>query len=850
MEPHGPDLEVRLGVRRCVAALSSSGDLNEVTQSLRTLGGFLGEGGDGDQPPPGQRGEFARAHYTRVLQCLIGHAGASWLELLPPAQRAELWDGLFLRGPPDQALLVLLDSLSSSSPSAGLDRVLDVLKQFLCAGRLNALLWSRCHGVPPPESPQLREALLGRLVSLPDIAANRLQHQNCADFLPASYYPLLAREVGTVLEQICVALRGGQDCSLTFVAQLLGKACMQGHSELMFAELVPRLSALTQSDMVWQRVCWRLVESVPERWVEGVVTGLVQAVDGPAALSRILGNVVVKNKKAQFVITHKLLLLQYKYKTPVLRSIAGYLAQDRERRPLLIQALRALLEAWCSGSAVRHSPLEQQLYLSRALLLCAAQLTEAELRDLRAEILQRMMSGMQCHLDSSVSRVRRLGMVVGECLSARLDPEGTQLKFQYDHDAETQELVSLMSPLPASESLSEDTPAADRTELPLNSSESPDRGQKSTTQPDSHQISMGTEQTTDKGDDSELDSDDELTPYDMSKDQKLSEAPPPRYLRDCLEALTTSGDPGKVEASLQAAEGLIRRNAAAAREVSVQLTKVLLHLEDSYNTAGFLGLRQGAMVALAVTDPIPVAEFLTTEFFALNYSLCHRMDILEVLVRSAQELSQPITAQQPPSLRIQPVATAVTSDPHGPALPWRQVVDQRIESKTRRFSKGARRPAGSAPPSRFAPVAGHFFFPLLRNYDRPQVTFDLLGSDHLLLGRLVHTLGLLMHLAANAPVATQMGRALLDFVWAVRYHVDQVVRRGVLFAVCAVFLSMPSQHLLAELSEHLLETRAWLTDVAEGDPDDECRSLAMQSLLLLERSLKKELEPEPLALRP
>ncbi|MBN3315389.1 TELO2 protein, partial [Atractosteus spatula] len=486
------------------------------------------------------------------------------------------------------------------------------------------------------------------------------------------------------------------------------------------------------------------------------------------------------------------------------------------------QVLRALLEAWCSGSAVRHTPLEQQLYLSRALLLCAAQLTEAELRDLRAEILQRMMGGMQCHLDSSVSRVRRLGMVVGECLSARLDPEGTHLKFQYDHDAETQELVSLMSPLPTSESLSEDTPAADRTESPPNGSESADRGQRSTTQPDSHQISMGTEQTADKGDDSELDSDDELTPYDMSQDQKLSEAPPPRYLRDCLEALTTSGDPGKVEASLQAAEGLIRRNAAAAREVSVQLTKVLLHLEDSYNTAGFLGLRQGAMVALAVTDPIPVAEFLTTEFFALNYSLCHRMDILEVLVRSAQELSQPITAQQRPSLRMQPVATAVTSDPHGPALPWRQVVDQRIESKTRRFSK-----ARHAPPSCFAPVAGHFFFPLLRNYDRPQVTFDLLGSDHLLLGRLVHTLGLLMHLAANAPVATQMGRALLDFVWAVRYHVDQVVRRGVLFAVCAVFLSMPSQHLLAELSEHLLETRAWLT-VARHPSGGKCVAVVIQ----------------------
>lgn len=34
----------------------------------------------------------------------------------------------------------------------------------------------------------------------------------------------------------------------------------------------------------------------------------------PEALGRIIGNLVLTNKKAQFVITHKLLLLQYKYK--------------------------------------------------------------------------------------------------------------------------------------------------------------------------------------------------------------------------------------------------------------------------------------------------------------------------------------------------------------------------------------------------------------------------------------------------------------------------------------------------------------------------------------------------------
>lgn len=38
----------------------------------------------------------------------------------------------------------------------------------------------------------------------------------------------------------------------------------------------------------------------------------------------------------------------------------------------------------------------------------------------------------------------------------------------------------------------------------------------------------------------------------------------------------------------------------------------------------------------------------------------------------------------------------------------------------------------------------------------------------------------------------------------------RMVRRGVLFAVCSVFLSMNSQNLLVDFGDQLLETRTWL----------------------------------------
>lgn len=44
--------------------------------------------------------------------------------------------------------------------------------------------------------------------------------------------------------------------------------------------LVPRLTALTQGSCLWQRVCWHLLEQVPDRAVEATLMGLVEAVTG------------------------------------------------------------------------------------------------------------------------------------------------------------------------------------------------------------------------------------------------------------------------------------------------------------------------------------------------------------------------------------------------------------------------------------------------------------------------------------------------------------------------------------------------------------------------------------------
>uniref|UniRef100_A0A803YK07 Telomere length regulation protein TEL2 homolog n=1 Tax=Meleagris gallopavo TaxID=9103 RepID=A0A803YK07_MELGA len=626
----------------------------------------------------------------------------------------------------------------------------------------------------------------------------------CRVFPPQEEYRIAVRSVSPSVKIFTLAADLEYHCSSS--SQLMYFFLFSSPSEEILSVLMPHLTDLTKSDCIWQRICWRLVECVPERWMEAVVLGFVQRAPGADVLSRLLGNLVVKNKKAQFVVTQKMLLLQYGYTTAVLQNLLGYLSLDSLRRALLIKVLHELLETWGSSSAVKHSPVEQQQYISKAILICLSHLKEPEIESCRQELLTSMMEGVKCHLDSSLPQIRRLGMIVAESISSKVNTDGPVLQFQ------VKVTVKFLSAVWGTEGI-QSFIQLPKDSLPLWANSC---------------LYF-------------VYSDDDLIPYDMSEDKELKKTKAPMYIRDCIEVLTGSEDLDKWEEAVKALESLVRRNPAAAREVSVELAKILLHLEEKTCLEGFAELRQKAQVAVLTTDPIPVAQYLTSQFYSLNYSLRQRMDILDVLVLAAQELScakghgkTKHSGAQNPRIQLLPES--------GSSKDWRRIVDERIKSKTRRFAKTqVEQPSG---PNEFNSLAGHFFFPLIQNFDRPLSTFDLLGEDHFVLGRLVHTLAVLMYLAVNTMAVTAMGKALLEFVWALRFHTDSYVRQGLLSCVSSILLSVPAEHLLQDVTEELLETRSWLEDVVEKDPDGDCRRLALQNLLLME-NLKKKLETAP-----
>lgn len=110
MEPNTPSSEVRRSVAQCYRSLTASSDSEDIVIALQTFHSYLDEG-PSTKTTVLEREEFRRVHFTRTLQLLVSNIQADWLHRLSAAQRTELWDGLFLKGPPEQTLLVLIQGI-------------------------------------------------------------------------------------------------------------------------------------------------------------------------------------------------------------------------------------------------------------------------------------------------------------------------------------------------------------------------------------------------------------------------------------------------------------------------------------------------------------------------------------------------------------------------------------------------------------------------------------------------------------------------------------------------------------------------------------------------------------------
>jgi len=796
--------------------------------------------------PEQARKIFSSEYYVSFGEYLIENFNEKWLHSdndsgITGNRVMLLFDQYFLLGPDEEALILLCHSISVVPQHVVRIHCVQLLERLLKNGCMMKILEQYCCGdtaqklqrqaVSDTELTRLPQwqTLVGSLCSLPDIIAAKASSVEAGMFfVPQNYVPFVGSEMLAVLRTVYARLQNGLDSSVLYLALLAGKISLCGYSDLLLSSLLADLQHLCIADFLWRRIAQRFFGGIPDRCLESVIVQLVILVPSHTVLESLLGTMPQTSPKLAYILSHKLLLVRC-YDGPiavrVLRNIAGYLTSNSELSTAFSSTFRSLLAVWADGSSLRHRPFEQSLYLCKAVVAFITYASAEAITENHADISRCLLDGLPSYLGSSVTAVRQIGSVVAERLSELLHKESKTepLHFNIEQNEIVQSILELSVMHTGETSTSHD--CKEKTE---------EDGVVDTEMLNNLTLKQENEKMH-RDLDSDDDETDALKPYAVFASEPEN-AKKPVYLAQCIDGLIKHDDAEAVEQSLMHVESLVRLGSEnTVHEVGVELCQILLHLDDQFAIGSFTLLRFRAMVSLAVTVPALIAEYLATEFYARNYNVRQRMDILDILAAAATELAEPPkTAAADDNLTLVPVAGHTTENDN-----WSQVVRERIEKKTRRFGKGRQHPVPASAANRFAGVAGLFFYPLLRHFDRRSDScLDLLGSDHLVFERLIYTLGAVMMAATGTPAAGRMSTVLLEFLRCSRHHTEAGVRRASLYAVCASLASMPNTTVLDDPAV-FTDLGDWLQNIFRCDTDAECRHRAAQALQLLNAAVKQ-----------
>lgn len=594
----------------------------------------------------------------------------------------------------------------------------------------------------------------------------------------------------------------------------------------------------------------------------------------------------------RYVLTTKIPLLRHYADERLMFNLISYLASCENENHLSVLTTK-LLDVWADSSILNHTPAEKHEYTSRLIILSVKTCGDRLQPGVKEKWLKLLFAGVSMHLECTDIYVRAMGMLTAEvCMNHLSESNAPKLKFDYqDMPAAVQPLVEslqnlrmpTMSKYPddgdVESSVSEKIHglAADilqnlRTMSDSDVEEGKANSEQNLAEKESAAGATLSGTRDDQGNDSDLDSDDDLIPYDMDEERdKPVSGKRPTYLRDLRDNLTderTVTDPEVFSESMSVCEELIKTQLPNDdASFAVELLELFVTLRQQSYIENFEVVVFRCCVEIVIARPRECAEFLCKQFYenVSKYSLSQRMLFLDVLSESAKRLSEtkiendaagsgkestePVKkgSRVPSSVSIFIDTTkarrtqelcydADLEDPQGSpearVADWREIIERRIESHTKRFAHKTKVAKASA--NRFANFASSFFYPLLYGFGEQRESSKLQGlkicgdQENVLLLRYLKTLSAIMRAAENCPLALKMGKEILELTWTLRRHEEATTRFAAVECVASVLVSLPKDSIVGEMLDTLLEIREWLLltqNVVFGEHDAKCREL-------------------------
>lgn len=831
--------------------------------------------------------KFSTTCYGRLLSELLKHFKSDWLRDSGLSDRIrqifviESGSDIMLH----ESLVALNDGMKSCERrSVKMDFILITLKDILSSDFLTSAtisvskrthvndLDSISHFTRWDETVQL-------LVSLPNRIANKLKGRVEDCFTPDVFTKAILSHIAKCLIYLSHLK---QNCEITckHMALLLSRVVTN-------FKLSPSLTSFFQVLNSWalqrtESFCGsvrELLKFMETTSVEMIVLLILRTCTEKAVI-KLIDPEFLQMPSWNYALCQKIPLMTFHTDVSIITNLVAFLGHASkiatskhstkiEPGSALPDLTMQLLAVWADRSAMQHTPKEQHLFISKLIVLgfnylCCFPIQSA----LRVSLQSQLFKGMPLHLESTTESIRVMGMITAECVVHHLSKVAEEVEkkadLHFDFSKLTTENLFIVDSI---KEMSEFNFNSGDCELPngddvleqmisefecrntLNISQSSKPLIKNIRE-ESCILSQRVDANLKEGNNSDLDSDDDLVAYDLSNDVKTSVTKRPKYLRDLIDGFRDDNDMDIWAGSLEVCEDLIYKQLPEDDiSLGLDLLDILLCLERRVYCENFDSLRISSAVAVVVVFPDAAAQHLCKQFHqdVGTYSVAQRMLILDILSLSAKHLSSLKTTNIKKSIRNTDLKTK-TSEPD-----WHSIVQERIISHTKRFCQPKKPPALEVQ-NRFANVAGSFLFPLLRGSGKttPGIIYRA-NSDkysqeesNLLLVHFLKTCALIMVCSVNSTSATRMGKELLEATWSFRFHLEARVREAVIACLAAVSMAVPASRLSSELFDELMEARLWLDNIVNSqgviggrscEVDDNCRAFAAQVELLINKAL-------------
>jgi Telomere length regulation protein. len=900
--------------------------------------------------------QFYEFHYSQILEIILEQYSPEWIDMEAEVLISKLMvidgSGVILLY---ETLQVLTRALrESKGPCQKLDFIIDTLEKVVRSGAFFSAVLDQCSVrninderklsvmIAQDHVDQIWEGVVQLMMSLPSRVSNKMKHATKNTFAPNLYCKILCCHIAKCVQFLSEAVC--DEClplKLQGLSVFLSKLIIHFNDGRKSAGILTLIQIFEQwcSSPSYHTVVQNIFLNLHLEAIETIAKMILEKCSNPSAVYNILGNTVCHSQTWKHVLCTKMLLMSYCdwVDSTLIENLIGYLAYMHFENlstkvcaesvsvipngGMLIDVLDSLLTVWGDRSALNHTPLDQHIYISQAVILCVQYfqasyhtvLKESEqshevqaLNDGNRKIIEnKLFSGIPVHLESPLESVRVTGMVTAEMLTSILH-RGDEPKLKFDYEGLSKEAdrilkaLKKLSPREIKFEVKDKQDVQDRAYcimqmqsnsiilgnellqhlefdcgLTLAIADSRDLNITDSVKVDRYDemnagklvdVTGDVEQIRQFDSDDCLDSDDDLIPYDMSDDVKLSTKKRPKYLRDLRDGLLETEDHERFGESLEVCEALIMAQLPDDDvSLGIELLEILVCLEEKFFVDSFDTHRYSASVAVVSTFPQPCAEYLSSQFntgFG-KYSIGQRLFMLDCLAGTAKKLSNLQTSLADlvdvkgtshtkfgTSKKFDIWNTNKDTVSNTALVSAKDIVQKRIESHTRRFIS-APKPVPVGQVNKFSAVAGSFFFPLLCGIDPSSGRSSLFSSsyadcDCVLLVHFLHTLAVIMASSINCPSSVRMGKELLDLCWTLRYHSQAKVRLAVMGCVGAVVIALPDSRLISDLYESLLECRLWLLEVMktglrQGDPDSGCREFAAYVLALIENVIGESL---------